>query len=314
MAYRTGAGSRRQLTWFDRSGTALGTLGDPDAVVSSIPACRPTAAAWPCVARCRATPTSGCWTAPARAASRSMRRRLLSPLVARRHPDRVQLEPDGHQATSIRSSRAARAWRSARGLRPVQGAHSWSADGRFLLYAASTRRRAPTSGCADERGNRTPSVFLKTPFARLGRVLAGRPVGGLQVERIGAEGDLRAAVRPARRGGHGSSGAGASGRSPRRAAFIPLAARRQGTVLPQPGGRDDGGADRRHRVHARNRARRRCSFPRGSSAAAWTQQGRQYDVAPDGRFLINTVLDERRRADHAAAELESRGEEVVPRG
>ena len=23
-----------------------------------------------------------------------------------------------------------------------------------------------------------------------------------------------------------------------------------------------------------------------------TQQGRQYDVAPDGRFLINTVLDE----------------------
>ncbi len=28
------------------------------------------------------------------------------------------------------------------------------------------------------------------------------------------------------------------------------------------------------------------------------QQGRQYDVAPDGRFLINTVLDERRRADH----------------
>ena len=40
-------------------------------------------------------------------------------------------------------------------------------------------------------------------------------------------------------------------------------------------------------------------------------QGRQYDVAPDGRFLINTVLDERRRADHAAAELESRGDAVT---
>ena len=26
-------------------------------------------------------------------------------------------------------------------------------------------------------------------------------------------------------------------------------------------------------------------------AAADTQQGRQYDVASDGRFLINTVLD-----------------------
>ena len=41
------------------------------------------------------------------------------------------------------------------------------------------------------------------------------------------------------------------------------------------------------------------------------RQGRQYDVAPDGRFLINTVLDERRRADHAADELESRGNEVA---
>jgi len=32
---------------------------------SSIPACPPTAGAWPCTARCRATRTSGCWTAPA---------------------------------------------------------------------------------------------------------------------------------------------------------------------------------------------------------------------------------------------------------
>ena len=43
------------------------------------------------------------------------------------------------------------------------------------------------------------------------------------------------------------------------------------------------------------------------------QLGRQYDVAPDGRFLINTELDKRRRADHAAAELESRREEVTAR-
>ena len=31
VAYRTGAGSQRQLTWVDRSGTARGTVGDPDA-------------------------------------------------------------------------------------------------------------------------------------------------------------------------------------------------------------------------------------------------------------------------------------------
>ena len=29
-AYRTGAGSRRQLAWFDRTAKALGTLGAPD--------------------------------------------------------------------------------------------------------------------------------------------------------------------------------------------------------------------------------------------------------------------------------------------
>ena len=33
VAYRTGAGSQSQLTWFDRSGTARGTVGDPDATL-----------------------------------------------------------------------------------------------------------------------------------------------------------------------------------------------------------------------------------------------------------------------------------------
>ena len=35
VVYRTGAGSQRQLTWFDRAGAAQGTLGDPDGTVSS---------------------------------------------------------------------------------------------------------------------------------------------------------------------------------------------------------------------------------------------------------------------------------------
>ncbi len=33
VAYRTGAGSQRQLTWVDRSGTARGTVGDLDATL-----------------------------------------------------------------------------------------------------------------------------------------------------------------------------------------------------------------------------------------------------------------------------------------
>ena len=34
IAYRTGAGQQRQLTWFDRAGTVLGTLGEPDGTMS----------------------------------------------------------------------------------------------------------------------------------------------------------------------------------------------------------------------------------------------------------------------------------------
>ena len=54
-------------------------------------------------------------------------------------------------------------------------------------------------------------------------------------------------------------------------------------------------------------------FPtHASSAAALTRKdGRQYDVAPDGRFLINTLLDSA-AAPARVHELESRREEVTP--
>jgi hypothetical protein len=50
VAYRTGARSQRQLTWFDRSGVARGTVGDPDATLArprthkgfDLPRLRPT--------------------------------------------------------------------------------------------------------------------------------------------------------------------------------------------------------------------------------------------------------------------------------
>ena len=35
VAYRTGGGSQRQLTWMDRSGTVRGTIGDPDGSLSN---------------------------------------------------------------------------------------------------------------------------------------------------------------------------------------------------------------------------------------------------------------------------------------
>ena len=48
VAYRTAGDSRRQLTWVDRSGKALGTLGAPEKPIASSHPCRChlTAAAW----------------------------------------------------------------------------------------------------------------------------------------------------------------------------------------------------------------------------------------------------------------------------
>ena len=126
-----GAGHRRRPGWH----------------VSPIPACPPTAVAWSWRARCRATPTSGCWTAPARAGSRSMRRLSRVPSGRPTAPGSCSARTGRVQVTSIRSSRAARAWRSGswpptRYKTPTAGRRTVAS----CCITASTRRRTPTSG------------------------------------------------------------------------------------------------------------------------------------------------------------------------
>ncbi len=174
---------------------------------------------------------------------------------------------------------------------------SWSADGRFLLYLSIDPQTnadlwvLPMTGDPD----RTPWVFLQTDVSRgLWRVLAGRPLGRLPLERIGAARGLRATVCRAR--SHGNR----RGSGWRRAASVDggrhlsrMATGRPGAVLPESGRRDDGGVDHRHRGARSCRARPRCfSATRIYRGGTDVQQGRQYDVAPDGRFLINTELDD----------------------
>ena len=165
VAYRTGAGSQRQLTWVDRSGTARGTVGDPDGNVSAIPACPPTAVAWPWPARCRATRTSGCWTAPARAGSRSMR-------LTTRFPSG---RPTARGSCSARTGRGQadlyQKLTSGAGVEERLVASdqpkvptSWSADGRFLLYHSIDPQTSNDLWVVPMVGDHTPSVFLKTPF------------------------------------------------------------------------------------------------------------------------------------------------------
>ena len=62
-------------------------------------------------------------------------------------------------------------------------------------------------------------------------------------------------------------------------------------VRPEPRRRDDGGAGDHRRIEARPGAPTVLFPTRIFGGGAEAQQGRQYDVAPDGRLLINTVLD-----------------------
>ena len=118
-------------------------------------------------------------------------------------------------------------------------------------------------------------------------------MGGLPVERIGADGDLRAAVCPARRGGHGRGGgrgqwqvSTAGGIHPvwrpdgKELYYLNPAGAMMAAPITVTGATLEPGAPV-------------VLFPtRIFGGGVDVQQGRQYDVAPDGRFLINTELDD----------------------
>ena len=90
VAYRTGATTQRQLTWVDRSGTARGTVGNPDGNNLRHPRVSPDGRR---VAVSRTVQGNmDLWLLDGARMSRltfAAASRQVSPLVARRHPDRV---------------------------------------------------------------------------------------------------------------------------------------------------------------------------------------------------------------------------------
>ena len=93
-AYRSAANDQRQLTWVDRSGTVLGTVGDPGTL--RIPVCPRTAVAWWWSASDRAT--VDLWLLDGTRASRLDVRcgcRSISHLVAGGRAPRIPFAPVG---------------------------------------------------------------------------------------------------------------------------------------------------------------------------------------------------------------------------
>jgi Tol biopolymer transport system component len=292
VAYRTGGGSgQRQLTWFDRSGTARGTIGDPDGTLSN-PRVSPDGRR--AVVSRTVQGNEDLWLLDGVRISRVTFDAAI---------DAVPLwSPDGSRIV-FRSNRMGQfdlyqKLMNGAGVEErlvasdeFKYATSWSADGSFLLYGANPPSDdlwvVPTGG------DRAPSVFLKTPFRELWGVFSsdGRWVAYQSNESGRMEIYVRSFVPPGV--ADRTAGAARGQWQVSTAGGIHPMWRPDGTELYYL---NPAGEMMAARITVTGTALEPGApvrlFPtRIYGGGGDNQQTRQYDVAADGRFLINTVLD-----------------------
>jgi dipeptidyl aminopeptidase/acylaminoacyl peptidase len=291
VAYRTSGDRQRQLTWVDRSGLVQGTLGDPDSGGLRDPRVSP----------------DGHRAVVGRTVQGNIDLWLLDGTRTGRvtfdpASDRFPVwSPDGTRIVfySARTGDVYQKVMSGAGVEErlvVSGQskfpNNWSADGRFLLYGSNDPQTNVDLWVVPMVGDRTPSVFLKTPFVEAWGAFSpdGRWVAYMSNE----SGRTEIYVRP----------------------FVPPGAANSGTAVAgdqwqvsttggiHPTWRPDG-----KELYYLNPAGAMIAAPVTVTGGTFTpgapvvlfpthvsgggvdaQQGRQYDVAPDGRFLINTEL------------------------
>ena len=303
VAYRTGGGSQRQLTWVDRSGAARGNVSDPDATLSTP----------------RVSP-DGRRVVAARAVQGNTDLWLLDgPRTSRFTFDAAfdqfpVWSPDGTRILfhSNRTGRFDLYQKLTSGAEveerlvasdQVKVPSSWSADGRFLLYVGVDPQTNADLWVVPMAGDRKPSVFLKTPFREVWGAFS--PDGRWVAYQSNESGRNEIYVRPFVPPSAPGTAAGAE----RSVRLQPDQAGGQWQVSTAGGTypvwRPDG-----KELYYLNPAGAMMAAPitvTGSTlepgvpvvlfptrivgGGEEVQQGRQYDVAPDGRFLINTELD-----------------------
>jgi serine/threonine-protein kinase len=171
---------------------------------------------------------------------------------------------------------------------------SWSQDGRFLLFHSTDPQTSTDLWVMPMVGGGTPSVLLKTPFREAYGAfsLDGRWVAYMSNE----SGRMEIFVRPFVPPGGAGTAAGAAGGQ--------WQVSTAGGIHPvwRPDGKELYYLNPAGAMMAAPITVTGATLEPGAPAVLFptrifgggvdAQQGRQYDVAPDGRFLINTVLDE----------------------
>jgi Tol biopolymer transport system component len=171
----------------------------------------------------------------------------------------------------------------------LKTATSWSPDGRFLLYTSFAGGNGDLWVVPME-GDRTPSLFLKTPFRELYGVFS--PDGRWVAYTSNESGRMEIYVRPFVPPGEAGTTTGAQWQVSTAGGTFPVW---------KPDGKE---------LYYLNPAGDMVAAPITVTGATLmpgapvvlfrtrilgggveAQQGRQYDVGPDGRFLINTELD-----------------------
>jgi Tol biopolymer transport system component len=297
VAYRTGATSQRQLTWTDRSGSARGTIGNPDNNNLRHPRVSPDGRRV-AVSR-RVQGNTDLWLLDGARTSRVTfdaaldQSPLWSPYGTRIVFETNRTGPfDLYQTFTMGSGMEELIVSSDQNKAPS----SWSADGRFLLYMSVDSTTAVDLWVVPMTGDdRTPSVFLKTPFSEAWGAFSpdGRWVAYQSNESGSSEIFVRPFVPPVAPGT-------AAGPEPTAGQWQVSTA---GGVFPvwRPDGKElyylnPEGAMMAATITVTGSTPAPGApvvlFPTrilGGGASAGL--GRSYDVAPDGRFLINTVRD-----------------------
>ena len=295
VAYRKGDTSLRQLTWVDRSGRVRGTVGDPDGNALSGPRVAPDGRR--VIFSRTVQGNADLWLLDGVRMSRATfdADRDNNPLWS---PDGTRIafsslrtgSYDLYEKLTNGADAEERLVASAQSKTPT----SWAADGRFLLYHSADPQTNGDLWIVPMAGDRTPSVFLKTPFREEHGAFSpdGRWLAYQSNESGRGEIYVRPFVQP-REAGSVSGAADAQWQVSTAGGINPVW---------RPDGKELYYLDPVGALVAAPITVAGAKLEPGApvvlfstrivgGGADYAQTDRQYDVAPDGRFLINTVLD-----------------------